>query len=96
MRGAVLVVAFFLLFSLGGCLGSGIRIEGQGVEAVPTESSIFPTGGSGAGVVSTDNITVLIRTGATSFRGGLEGENIDIVDPFIQSGVNEVFERVRK
>ncbi len=96
MQGAILVGSFFLLFSLGGCLSSGIRTASQGVASSPTESYVASGSGSGAGVVSTDNITVLVRTGATSFRGGIEGRDLDVVDPFLQSGINEVFERVRK
>lgn len=65
---------------------------GTGLPGAPTISTIGIS--SGAGIVTSEHLTVLVQTGAVSYRGSARGQYFEIADPFVESGINEIFNQV--
>jgi hypothetical protein len=103
-----LAVGLFIVFLVSGC-GTGITLRGTeppgtetgetgpagGLPGTPT-TPVVTTSGAGSGIVSTANLTLFIRTSATSFRGGVQGETMQITDPILESGIDRVLESVSR
>lgn len=103
-----LTLGLFIVFLVSGC-GTGITLRGtepSGTERETTEPSgglpgtpttpVVTTSGAGSGIVSTANLTLFVRTSATSFRGGVQGETMQIADPILESGIDRVWESVSR
>lgn len=96
-------LALALLISLGGigCSG-GIQLrpgdiaEGRNLPGSPSGPLVSVSSGAGGGLVTTDHLIVFVRTSAASFQGGLEGEDVRVADPFLESGIDLVFDEVNK
>ena len=97
-------VVLALLISLVGvgCVDGGIRLNpgdvanGVNLPGFPSGPVISVASGAGGGLLTTDRLIVFVRTSATSFQGNLEGEGVRVADPFLESGIDRVFEAVSR
>ena len=102
-----LIFGIFLVAAMFGCAKTGISRMGSesgpdggtvpagGLPGSPT-TPVVTISGAGSGIVSTANMTLFIRTSATSFRGGIQGDNIQITDPILESGIDRVLGSVSR
>lgn len=95
----LVITSLLFLWCAPGCGGCGggtdseTSTESEGdLPGAPTAT--VPEGTTvGTNIVTSDNFTVLVRTGATSFKGASGGSGTRISDPFFEAGIDEAVRR---
>ena len=95
------VLPLLVLVSLGAGCGSGLHSgfavlsesESDSIGGLPgSPTTPIASSGAGAGstIVSSANLTVLVRTSSTTISGAAEGGGLRVSDPFFEAGMNQL------